>query len=102
MDLLAAEITARTGKDPGEDYGDLISAVRHILLCAPGFAGDAGTEGKTRQVVARRRYRVEPRRKGDHGQADPSPGQRCSVRRPEGDLPHWLVCRTAVGQGEHL
>ena len=29
MDLLAAEITARTGKDPGEHYRELTARVRH-------------------------------------------------------------------------
>ncbi len=34
MDLLAAEITAQTGKDPGEHYRELTSGIRHTVLHA--------------------------------------------------------------------
>ena len=37
--LLAAEITARTGKDPGEHYRELDGEVRHALLHAHRCAG---------------------------------------------------------------
>ena len=52
MNLLAAEITARTGKDPGEHYrgadGEFGTAVLHADRCA----GDAGAEGEVGQAVA--------------------------------------------------
>ena len=57
MDLLAAEITARTGKDPGEHYRELTARVRHSALHADRRAGDAGAEGAAAQAVARDRSR---------------------------------------------
>ena len=39
MDLLAAEITARTGKDPGEHYRELNGEVRYSLLHSHRRAG---------------------------------------------------------------
>ena len=45
MGLLAAEITARTGKDPGEHYQELDGGVRHALLHAHRRAGHARAKG---------------------------------------------------------
>ena len=45
MDLLAAEITARTGKDPGEHYRELTAEFGTPLLHAHRRAGDARAEG---------------------------------------------------------
>ena len=53
MDLLAAEITARTGKDPGEHYRELTAEFGTPLLHAHRRAGDAGAEGEARKTVAR-------------------------------------------------
>ncbi len=44
MDLLAAEITAVTGKDPGEHYRELTARVRHAVLHAHRRSRDAGAE----------------------------------------------------------
>ena len=46
MDLLAAEITARTGKDPGEHYRAADGGVRHAVLHAHRRARDARAEGE--------------------------------------------------------
>ena len=45
MDLLAAEITARTGKDPGQHYQRADGRIRHAALHAHRRPGDAGAEG---------------------------------------------------------
>ena len=45
MDLLAAEITARTGSDPGEHYRELDGRVRHAVLHAHRRPGHARAEG---------------------------------------------------------
>ena len=67
MDLLAAEITARTGKDPGEHYRELTERVRHAVLHAHRRAGDAGAEGAAAQAVARSRARRrDAGRRADH------------------------------------
>ena len=51
MDLLAAEITARTGKDPGEHYGELAGGVRRLLLYAYRRAGHSRAKGATAEAV---------------------------------------------------
>ena len=53
MDLLAAEITARTGKDPGELYQELTNRVRNAVLHAHRCASDAGSESAAAKVVSR-------------------------------------------------
>ena len=53
MDLLAAEITARMGKDPGELYQELTTEFGTPILHAHRCAGDAGSEGAVAEVVAR-------------------------------------------------
>ncbi len=57
MDLLAAEITARTGKDPGEHYRELTAEFGDALLHAHRRAGDAGAEGEACRSCRRRRSR---------------------------------------------
>ncbi len=53
MDLLAAEITARTGKDPGEHYRELTARVRHAVLHADRRARDSRAEGAPGEAVTR-------------------------------------------------
>ena len=64
--LLAAEITARTGKDPGEHYQATDSRVRHIVLHTHRCASDTGAEGEAGKIVARSGCDGEPRRGADH------------------------------------
>ena len=52
MALLAAEITARTGKDPGEHYRDARSEVRRLALHENRRAGHAAAEGAAAEAVA--------------------------------------------------
>ena len=54
MDLLAAEITAVTGKDPGEHYQALTQEFGAPLLHPHRRRRDAGREGAARKAVARR------------------------------------------------
>ena len=53
MDLLAAEITARTGKDPGRALPRADRGVRHAVLHAHRRAGDARAEGAAAEALAR-------------------------------------------------
>ena len=55
LDLLAAEITAVTGKDPGAHYERLRAGVRDVVLHARRRAGDARREDRARQAVTRAR-----------------------------------------------
>ena len=58
MDLLAAEILARTGKDPGEHYQELTAAVRHAVLHADRRAGDPRAEGAAGEARSPGRSRL--------------------------------------------
>ena len=52
MNLLAAEITARTGKDPGEHYSALTAEFGNIVLHAHRCCRHAGAEGGASATVA--------------------------------------------------
>ena len=65
MDLLAAEITARTGKDPGEHYPRNGGRVRHAVLHAastrpPRRSRRAGCRNSRRKRWQRRKLAGEP------------------------------------------
>ena len=74
MDLLAAEITARTGRDPGEHYEELTAEFGTPLLHARRRAGDARAEGQAREAFARSGQSINAGRRADHRQADRAPG----------------------------
>ena len=57
LDLLAAEITARTGKDPGEHYRELTAEFGTAALHADRRAGNTRAEGKARRACRPRRSR---------------------------------------------
>ncbi len=79
LDLLAAEITARTGKDPGEHYRRAGRGVRHAALHAHRRAGDARAEGAAGEAVARARSR---RRSWPASRSPPSsPARPATTRR---------------------
>jgi phosphoglucomutase len=52
MDLLAAEITARTGKDPGKHFTGTGGGIPYTLLHTHRCAGDTPTERKAREAFA--------------------------------------------------
>ena len=63
MDLLAAEIAARTGKDPGEHYAELTDSVRRVLLHAHRRARNARAKSEAERVIAGGRRGIEPGRR---------------------------------------
>ena len=95
LDLLAAEITAVTGRDPGEHYAALEQRFGSPGLRADRRAGDSRTEKDAGRVVTRhgRGYRAGGR--ADHGQAHARPRQRRCDRRSEGRRPSngWFAAR---------
>ena len=102
LDLLAAEITARTGKDPGEHYRELTAEFGtpyYTRIDAP-----ATPEQKARlQKLSPEAVKADDAgRRADHRQADPRPGQRRPDRRPEGRDRERLVRGPAVRHREHL
>ena len=85
LDLLAAEILARTGKDPGEHYQRADRAVS-ARPTTPGSTPPATPEQKARlqKLDPADCQGSRPGRRADHGQADPRPGQQRPDRRPQG------------------
>ncbi len=61
MNLLAAEITARTGKDPGEHYRELDGRIRRAAIHADRRGGHPGAEGAPRQTFAGVGHRIDAR-----------------------------------------
>jgi phosphoglucomutase len=95
MDLLAAEILARTGKDPGIHYQELTwSSARPATRASTPC--DARTEGKARQAV------TPVGRKAETLAGEPimakltrASGNARSDRRPQGRGGQRLVCGAA-------
>ncbi len=80
--LLAAEITARTGRDPGEIYRDAHARIRRSALRPRRGAGHAGREGRAGKALARSRSRP-PSWPGDRSWRS-SPGPPATARRSAG------------------
>ena len=100
--LLACEMTARSGRDPGVTYARPDGAVREPCLPADRCAGDAGREGGTRTAVGRRRPRDLTRRRCHHRCPHDGTGKRRGHRRAQGHDRQRLVRGTAVGHRERL
>ena len=101
LDLLAAEITARTGRDPGEHYRELTARVRRALLRAstrpPRPSRRRGSRGLSPEAVRATALAGEPitaRLTRAPGNDAPIGGLKVRGRR--------LVRGAAVGHREHL
>ena len=68
--LLAAEITARTGSDPGEHYRKLTAEFGDAVLRAHRRTRDTRTEGEAGKALARSDHGIDARGRADHRQAD--------------------------------
>ena len=102
MNLLAAEITAKTGRDPGEHYRSL-----EERFGAPVYERmDAPASKAQKQVLSDLSPElVEATTMAGHpnsGQADARAGQRRGHRRAEGGHRSWLVRRPAIRHGRDL
>ena len=102
MALLAAEITARTGKDPGEHYRALEARFGVSALHANRCAGHAAAEGAAAEAVARGRHGDSACRRADRPETDPRAGERRADRRAEGRRRERLVRGAAIGHRGHL
>ena len=80
--LLAAEITARTGSDPGEHYRRLTVRVRRPTVRARGRARDPGAKGQAGKAFSGSGKSIKSRGRADHGEADQRSGQQRPDRRP--------------------
>jgi phosphoglucomutase len=102
LNLLAAEITARTGKDPGEHYADLTLEFRR----SPSYTridAPATPEQKAafKKLTPEAGDRHRAGRRADHRQAHPRPGQQRPHRRVESDRKR-LVRRPAQRAPENI
>ena len=100
--LLAAEITARTGRDPGETYDRLtreLGVPFYERIDAPATAEQkSAAEGG----ISRSDRHEGTGRRADTREAYDRSGQRRSVRWDQGDCRERLVCRAAVRHGGRL
>ncbi len=102
MGLLAAEITARTGRDPGEHFRQIAQEVRRTDLPPHRSTGDSRTEGGAGSAVPRCRRRVNAGRRCDYGKTDSRTGQWRALGRAEGGDRQRLVCRTPLRDRKYL
>ena len=82
--LLAAELTAKLGRNPAEVYAGLTDAVRRPGLPADRRPGDARGQGGAGPALARCRDRDDAGGRPDRGQADAGARQRRADRRAQG------------------
>ena len=102
MDLLAAEITARTDKDPSEHFSDLVSEFGrpfYTRIDQPASPEQKAKLGRARAGIC---SRIKSRRRTDHCEADQCPRQRRVDRWSEGCDRERLVCGAALRHREHL
>ena len=85
-DLLACELTARTGRDPGEAYAALTERYGAPGLPPRRCPGDARPRRpSSAELSPERRHRHDPRRRPDHRDPHDRAGQRRADRRAQGD-----------------
>ena len=91
MDLLAAEITARTGKDPGEHYRELTAEFGTSYYTRIDAPATPEQKAELKRAVGRGRNGIHSCGGADYSQADPRPRKQRPDRRVEG------CNRTAAG-----
>ncbi len=102
MGLLAAEMTARTGRDPGEHYREITAEVGE-----PAYERiDAEATPEEKAALARLTRRsagdVEPRRRPRHRRPHHGPRRRAADRRHQGAHRAGLVRRAPLGHRGRL
>ena len=103
MDLLAAEITALTGKDPGEHYQELTAEFGTPLLHADRRTGDSPSRKRSWKSCRPRDVKAstlagEP----ITAKLTRAPGNNAPIGGLKVIAAQRLVCGAAVGHGEHL
>ena len=79
MDLLAAEITARTGKDPGEHYQELTAKFGTPYYTRIDAPATPEQKAKLKKLSPEAVTAIDAGRRADHGQADEGTGQRRAI-----------------------
>ena len=97
LGLLAAEIAARTGKDPGQHYRELTAEFGTPHYTRHRCAGDAEQQNAARRLSPRSGESIDAGRRRDHREAHARSWQRRGDRRPEGRDGERLVRRRPSG-----
>ena len=98
--LLSAEITAETGRDPGELYRELVSEFGESAYDRVDRPGDAGAEKVAGQTLAHPGALDGTGRRKDPAHAGRCAGQRRAHRRIESDDQACMVRRAPLGHRE--
>ena len=85
LGLLAAEITAQTGKDPQQFYDAVTQRSRQVLLRAHRRAGDAEQKDALTNADAGEARRQGTGRRTDQAKFTKAPGNNAADRRHQGD-----------------
>ena len=96
MDLLAAEITARTGKDPGEHYQELTAEFGTPYYTRIDAPATPEQKARLQELSPAAVQESKLAGRADHRQTDTRPGQRRPDRRIESRHQERLVRRPAV------
>ena len=102
MDLLAAEITARTGKDPGEHYRELTGGVRKFLLHAHRRTGLPEQKSKLQKLSPDAVKESDLAGEPITAKLTRAPGNNAPDRRAESRGEKRLVRSPALRDREHL
>ena len=102
LGLLAAEITARTGKDPGEHYQELTAEFGMPYYTRIDAPATPEQKDKLKKLSPEAVTRHRTRRRDDHRETHEGSGKRCSDRRAQSDRRQRLVCRASFGHREHV
>ena len=97
MGLLAAEMTAVTGKDPGLLYDELTAKYGNPIYQRIDAEATPEQKAKLAKLSRHAGHREDAGGRADYGDPDGSARQPRSHRRAEGDDGEWLVRRAAVG-----
>jgi phosphoglucomutase len=102
MDLLAAEITAVTGKDPGEHFRELTAEFGTPYYTRIDAAATPEQKASLAKLSPEAVKESKSGRRCDHRQADARSGQQRRHRRFESRDGERLVCRASLRHGKHL
>ena len=102
LGLLSAEITAKTGRDPGEHFQDITDRIRPIVLHPHRRPRHARTESQAEKPHPRSRDSHRTSRRSHHRQTNQGPRQRRPDRRSESSHDQRLVRRPPLRHRKHL
>ena len=102
MNLLAAEITARTGRDPGERYAALTAELGKAYYARIDAPATPAQKAKRARLSPESVKAFERGRRTDHPETDARSGKQGSNRRPEGRHRQRLVRGAPVRHGSRV